>query len=307
MAYNIIIVDGNNMFYKAFSVYKDFSAFSNGKEIFTGGTYGLINSLLSLKRDHSPEKIIVAWDKGHKKRSELYPEYKANRDKSDTEFYDNFYTQMDMAKGMLRSLGIPQASKEGEEADDIVGTLSMNYRDAGKTVLLVSADKDYQQLIDNNIDLLAHKGKNNMRIWNWIEWSELNGFHPHYFSWILGLMGDTADNIPGVPGIGEKGASKLIVENFHLLEGILEGMGNDQLKAYKRIPEKQSAAIKKLLIPENQELFRLSYTLARIDKAIYDIRVDEGHKDMEDVGDLFEMYQFHSLLRKSNWELLEEI
>jgi DNA polymerase I len=305
MSYDVVIVDGNNMFYKAFSVYKDFSAFTGGKEVFTGGTYGLVNSILTLKRDYKPSKIVVAWDRGHAARSALYPEYKANRDKSDEEFFENFYKQMDMAKNVLKHLGIIQASKENEEADDVVGTLSRQFRNSGDKVLMVSADKDYQQLIDNGIDLLAHKGKDNIKLWSDITWAEMNGFHPAHFSIVLGLMGDTGDNIPGVPGIGEKGAYKLIIENFALVEQIIEGIPLEGLANNNVIPVKQTAAIKKLLA--NREIFRLSYKLAKINRHLKDIDMMVPEKDMEVIGDLFEMYQFRSLLRAKNWELLEEL
>lgn len=307
MSYDVVIVDGNNMFYKAFSVHKDFSVFSNGREIFTGATFGLVHTIIALKRDHNPKEIIVAWDRGHAKRSQLFPEYKANRDKSDTEFYENFYTQMEMAKNVLKYLGVTQASKEGEEADDIVGTLTREYRDSDIdiNVLAVSADKDFQQLIDHRIDLLAHKGKDNMKIWNDVSWAEMNGFHPAYFSMALGLMGDVGDNIPGVTGIGEKGAYKLIVQNFELLEQISEGIPYEGLANNNVIPVKQSAAIKKLLA--NIDSFRLSYKLAKIDRHLKDIEIIKDSKDMEVIEDLFEMYQFHNLLKKKNWEILEAL
>lgn len=291
------------MFYKAFSVHMDYSVFSNGREIYTGGTWGLLNSLLTLKRNYSPKEIIICWDKGYARRTALYPEYKANRDKSDVEFYENFYAQMDMAKEVLQFLGVKQASKVGEEADDIVGTLSRKYRDQGMNVLMMSADKDYQQLIYDRIDLLAHKGKDNIKVWNDTNWAEMNGFYPSLFSMALGLMGDTGDNIPGVTGIGEKGAYKLICEEMDFLLAIIKKTP----KPERFIKGKQNAAIKKLLLLENQKLFRLSYELAVIDLDVQDIEIVAEPKDMGKLGDLFEMYQFHSMLKKQNWSILEEL
>lgn len=298
--YDVALVDGNNLFYKNFAVHKDFSVFTGGREVFTGGTWGLIHSLITLKKEYNPSEIVVCWDKGHVRRSLLYPEYKANRDKSDVEFYENFYTQMSMAKDVLMYLGVKQAFKEGEEADDIVGTLSLTYSNEGKKVLIMSADKDFQQLITENVDLLAHKGKDNIKLWNEVSWEEMNGFHPKHYSLVLGLMGDTGDNIPGVTGIGEKGAYKLIINNMEMLQSIL-------ITGLIEAPKKQTAAIKKLLVGENQELFRLSFLLALIDRYVENITISHFEKDLSTVEDLFEMYQFHNLLKKSNWEILEAL
>jgi DNA polymerase-1 len=303
--YQTAIVDGQNIFFKAFSVHKDFSVRVGDSSIFTGGTYGFVQSLLTLKRDYVEEDgtIIVAWDRGYKRRSEIYPAYKANRgDKSDWPDYSNFVEQRTMLQGVLRLLGIRQAFKDGEEADDIVGTLSRARRDNGKKVIIMSADKDFQQLLDKDIDLLAHKGKDNIRLWNEDSWEIEYGFHPSKFSLILGLMGDIGDNIPGVTGIGEKGAFKLVIENFQLLISILN---HEYINAL--IPAKQSAAIRKLISEEGQYKFRLSHELALIDRHVKGIRIDKGNKDMEELEDRFEQLQFHSLLRDQNWEILRGI
>jgi DNA polymerase-1 len=304
MSYDVGIMDGNNMFFKAWAVHKEFSVNVGDKTVYTGGSWGLINSIITFKNEYIKNKkgeVIVTWDRGHDRRTALYPDYKANRVGSMTEEdHDNFVEQIKMAQFLLYHLGIRQAYKDGEEADDIVGTLSRARRDKGLKVLIMSADKDFQQLLDHNIDLLAHKGKDNITLWKDHTWEEEKGIHPSLFAIVLGLMGDAGDNIPGVTGIGEKGAYKLLIENFDLVNAILNEKPHEQF-----IPAKQSAAIKKLL--DQQDQFRLSHTLAKIDRHVKGIKLKIGKKDMDRIEDLFEMYQFHSFLKGSNWKTLEVI
>jgi 5'-3' exonuclease len=164
----------------------------------------------------------------------------------------------------------------------------------------MSADKDFQQLIDENVDLLAHKGNNNIVLWTDQLWEEDKGIHPSRFSIVLGLMGDSGDNIPGVQGIGEKGAYRLLIEYKDIVNAILCKLPVNHL-----LPEKQPAVLKKLI--ENQEVFRLSHELAVIDKSVKGVRIRSGKKDMDKIEEIFEMYQFTDLLKGHNWKTLEVI
>ncbi len=298
--YDVAIVDGNNMFFKGFSVHKDASVKIEGKEVFTGGAFGLINTLLTIRKMYLKEDstILVAWDRGYVRRSLIYPEYKANRNKEEWDEYENFKTQLKQAQYILNILGIRQAFKQGEEADDICGTLSKLQKDAGKEVIVVSADKDYQQLLDDSVDLLAHKGANNIKLWNTQSWAENRGYHPKYFSYFLALNGDAGDNIPGILGIGEKTADKFIIENFELIDAMIHGRPYDAF-----IPEKKSAALTKLLAGVSN--LQLSYKLALIDKDIKGIKIQKHTKNMEMLEEIFETFKFHSLLKENNWKLLE--
>lgn len=297
--YDVAIVDGNNMFFKGFSVHKDFSVKVDDKKVFTGGTYGLINILLTLKRDYLNEEstIIVCWDKGHTRRSEIYPDYKANRNKEEWEDYENFKTQMVQTQFVLNVLGMKQAFKIGEEADDVCGTLSKLQKEAGKEVLLVSADKDYQQLLDDSVDLLAHKGANNIKVWNTESWAAERGYHPKYFSYYLALRGDDGDNIPGVFGIGDKTADKFIIENFELVDAMIHGRPYDHL-----VPAKKSAVMEKLLAGVAN--LQLSYKLSLIDLNMKGIKIQKLKKDMEKLEEIFETLKFNRFLEYNNWKIL---
>jgi DNA polymerase-1 len=299
--YDSCIVDGNNLFFKSFSVHKDLSVKIDNKKIFTGGTFGLINMLITIKKEYLKEdsSIFICWDKGHKRRSEIYPEYKSNRNKDEWEDYENFKTQMNQAKYVLNILGIKQASKFGEEADDVCGTLSKLQKEAGKEVILVSADKDFQQLLDDSIDLLAHKAANNIKVWDTRSWEKAKGYHPKYFSYFLALNGDIGDNIPGVKGAGEVSSNKFIIENLDLLETILS---SKDITTF--IPEKQSAIMKKLISEEGQDSFRLSYKLSLIDKDMKGIKIHKYPKDMEKIEEIFETFKFNRFLEYNNWKIL---
>lgn len=302
--YDVIIIDGNNFFFKMFSTQGKLSIKNGSKELFTGATFGLIQSILATKRDYLNKdgQMFIVWDKGHVRRTELYPEYKNNRNKDEWEDYENFKTQMKMAKYVLSFLGINQAIKDGEEADDIAGTIAKQNADNGKKVLLASADKDFQQLINTNIDLLAHKGAGNIRLWNEYTWEKDRGYSPSLFVLFLALNGDKGDNIPGINGIGEVAATKFIIENSSLLYAILE-----EIDIAPFIPVKQSAAMQKLISKEGQENFRLSFKLALIDKEVKNIKIRKC-KNLEKLNDIFEQLQFDSMLPGTKyWSIIENL
>lgn len=302
--YDIAVVDGQNIFFKAFSVNGNLSSKINGEEVKLGGVYGFFKSMISLKRDYLTEdsQILVAWDRGHKRRTELYPEYKANRNRDEWEERENFINQINTLKRILTFSGIYQVDKDGEEADDIAGSLSRSRGENGNKVLLFSADKDFQQLICENVDLLAHKGRDNIRVWNENNWEDEFGYHPKYFSYNLALMGDKGDNIPGVTGIGEKTAIKFLCENFNLIDALI----ND--KNYSSfIPEKQSSYMKRLLKEENINLLRLSHKLAKIDRYVKGMKIKKGMKNFDYLEEFFEIAKFNSLLNDKNWKTIKNL
>lgn len=302
--YDVAIVDGQNLFYKAFSVHGKLSVTVDGQETFTGGTFGFFQSLIALKRDYLKEnsQILVAWDRGHRRRTELYPDYKANRNHDDWEEFDNFKVQMATLKNILKFSGVYQVDKDGEEADDIVGSLSVLRRDRGDKVLLFSADKDFQQLISKDIDLLAHKGAGNIKVWNENTWSEFNGYHPKYFSYILALMGDKGDNIPGVKGIGEKSSNKFICENFDLIDALIH-----ERDYVPHLPAKINNSIFKLVQKENMEMLVLSYKLAKIDLELKGMKIKKGMKNFDYLEEFFEIAKFNSLLKGKNWDIIKNL
>jgi DNA polymerase-1 len=193
----------------------------NSKGRNTSATYGFINTLLKLIEDHGLEHVAVVFDligEGGTFRDELYPDYKAHRDPIPEELVGN----LPDIKAVLRALDIPVVEEEGVEADDVIGTLARKAEADGEKVVIVSADKDFQQLLSDRISMFrpAYRGD----AFNPITEDTFRAkfdLAPIQFIDVLALMGDASDNIPGVPGIGEKTAMKLVQE-YGSVETLLE-------------------------------------------------------------------------------------
>lgn len=182
----------------------------------TNAIYGFIRTLLKVLREHNPEYIVVAFDApGKTFREEMFPEYKANR----PEPPKDFVRQIPRALELVKCLNIPVIFKEGYEADDVIATITKKATSEGFEVIIVSADKDLLQLLDNNVKMYdafrEDKGK-----WYTVESVlERFGTDPPHVPDALALIGDTADNVPGVKGIGDKTARKLMSE-YRSLENL---------------------------------------------------------------------------------------
>jgi DNA polymerase-1 len=207
----LVLVDGSNYLFRAFYAIRDLS---NSKGFPTNAVYGFTTMLMKLLRDEQPDYIAVAFDvKGPTFRHDAYDGYKATR----SETPDTLIPQIPLVKEVVRGFSIPVVEQQGIEADDIIGTLARRYAGQGMKVVIVSGDKDMLQLVTGDIvmtDTMKDKTFDMAAV------KERFGVPPGQVVEILGLMGDTSDNIPGVPGIGPKGAQRLI-EQFGGLEAIL--------------------------------------------------------------------------------------
>ncbi|NNE71104.1 MAG: DNA polymerase I, partial [Rhodothermales bacterium] len=193
----------------------------NSKGRNTSATYGFINTLLKLIEDHGLEHVAVVFDligEGGTFRDELYADYKAHRDPMPEEIAGN----LPDIKAVLRALDIPVVEEEGVEADDVIGTLARKAEADGEKVVIVSADKDFQQLLSDRISMFrpAFRG-DAFNPTTEDTFREKFDLAPIQFIDVLALMGDASDNVPGVPGIGEKTAMKLIQE-YGSVEDLLE-------------------------------------------------------------------------------------
>ncbi|MEM8484530.1 MAG: DNA polymerase I [Bacteroidota bacterium] len=205
----------------------------NSKGQNTSATYGFTSALLKLIEDNNIEHIAVVFDvmgAGGTFRDEMYPEYKAHRDPPPEDLLAN----LPIIKDMVQALDIPVIEREGVEADDVIGTLARQAEADGAEVVIVSPDKDFQQLITDRITMLrpAYRGEEFDPI-TITKFKEKYDLDPIQFIDILALMGDKADNVPGVHGIGEKGAMKLI-QTYGTVENLLEHV--DEVKG-KRAKE----------------------------------------------------------------------
>ena len=257
----------------------------NSKGMNTSAIVGFMNSLLEVIRKEQPHLLAVCFDKGgSQQRTAIYPEYKANRDETP----EAIRLAIPYIHQILEAMRIPIIEKEGYEADDIIGTLSKQAEKQGYTVYMVTPDKDYSQLVSPHIFMYKPaRGGNEVEIWGVEEVKEnFQVEYPEQVIDLLGMMGDAVDNIPGLPGVGEKTAQKLLKE-FGSLENLLAN--TDKLKGKLREN-----------IEANKEKGLLSKTLAHI---LLDVPVTFDEKDfelsapqMDKIKPIFEELEFRTML-----------
>ncbi len=281
----IFLVDGNGLAYRAFYA---LPPLTNSKGEPTGAVYGFTQMLLKLLEEN-PYTIIVTFDKkGPTFRHKEYENYKAQR----PSMPEDLVFQLPLIKEVVSALGIPIFEETGYEADDLIGTLSKLGEEAGYEVYIVTGDRDALQLISDNVKvLLTQRGITDMELYDRERVLERFGVLPSQIPDFIGLKGDSSDNIPGVPGIGEKTASDLI-KRFGSLDKVLENIS--------QVPGKKRR--------ENLRAFKdqaiLSKKLATI---IRDIPVDVDfekmkfnpeNKNTDKLLELFEKLEFKQLIKR---------
>lgn len=242
-----IIIDGSSLMYRAFFA---LPPLTSSEGIYTNAIMGFSNMLGKILTDYKPDCIAVAFDKSRKTfRTDMYEEYKGQREKTP----DELKSQIPLLQEFLEALGIAFIEKDNYEADDIIGTLAKKSAAKGYEALIVTGDKDALQLIAPQIKvMLTKRGIMDMQVFDEAAFEEKYvGLKPQKLIDIKALMGDSSDNIPGVPGIGEKTALKLLTQ-FGDLENLL---GNIENVSGKKLKEK---------LEQNRDLARLSYKLATI-------------------------------------------
>ncbi|GAW28711.1 DNA polymerase I [Carboxydocella sp. ULO1] len=242
----LLLIDGNSLVHRA---YWALPPLTTGSGVPTNAVFGFLNMLLKLLEEEKPDLVAVAFDAGRPQyRLELYPEYKGHRPKTP----DDLRPQFPLVKEVLEALRIARCELEGYEGDDIIGTLVERARtEGGIRSLIVTGDKDSLQLIDEQTEvLLCRKGISDLERYNFENLTEKTGLQPAQILDLKGLMGDSSDNIPGVPGVGEKTALKLLQQY-----GSLENL-------YQNIGEIAGKLREKLL--QGRELAFMSRDLARI-------------------------------------------
>ena len=242
-----IIIDGNSLAYRAFYA---IPLLSNSKGVVTNAVYGFNNMLIRIIEDEKPDFLAVAFDKSGKVfRKDLYVDYKANR----KPMPNDLKSQMELIKELLQALNITIYEQEGFEADDLIGTIIKYGEKQGWENLILTGDRDATQLVsDQTKVLLTKKGISELEIYNLDTIKEKYDLKPKQIVDFKGLMGDPADNIPGVPGVGEKTALKLLHE-FETMEDIYNSF--DKVKG-KKLGEN---------LVENKDLAFLSKELSTID------------------------------------------
>ncbi|MDE1248342.1 DNA polymerase I [Vibrio aestuarianus] len=270
-----ILIDGSSYLYRAFHAYP--GTMSNG-EIPTNAVYGVVNMLRSMMRQFSSERMVVIFDaKGKTFRDEMYPQYKANR----PPMPDDLRCQIEPLHNVIRAMGLPLISIEGVEADDVIGTLASQASKAGMPVLISTGDKDMAQLVDENITLINTMTNLVLDREGVIE---KFGIPPELIIDYLALMGDKVDNIPGVPGVGEKTALALL-QGIGSLEQIYDNLDKIAplgFRGSKTMAQK---------LADNRENAFLSYQLATIK---LDVELEEKPeallKTQPNIDELIKLY-----------------
>lgn len=276
----LILVDGSSYLYRA---YHAFPPLTNSAGEPTGAMYGVINMLRSLVMQYKPSHVAVVFDaKGKTFRDELFESYKSHR----PPMPDDLRAQIEPLHSMVEAMGLPLLVVSGVEADDVIGTLACEASRNGTPVLISTGDKDMAQLVEPNITLINTM---NNTILGPDEVQEKYGVPPELIIDFLALMGDSSDNIPGVPGVGEKTALALL-QGIGSLEKIYEN-----LEAIAPLGFRGSKTLAPKMA-ENRELAFLSYQLAtiktdvKLDKTCEELRVDQP--DVDKLHQLFSRYEF---------------
>ncbi len=280
----VILVDGNNLLFRSyFATAYSGNMMKNSKGFPTNGLYGLVNMLNKIIREEKPEYMLVAFDKGKTFRHEKYLDYKGGRNETP----DDLKKQFSVAKKLVPLMGIKCFEIDNYEADDIIGTYSkMALIDPEFETTIVSSDKDLLQLINEETEVKLLKQKDYIRM-NEETFIDTYGIKPIRMIDLKGLMGDASDNIPGVKGIGEKTALKLLQE-YDSLENVYDNIDNIKgATKQKLIDGKESAFMSKDIATIYNEV-PVTYSL------------EELKYDGPDVNGLREMYsdlEFYSFLK----------
>src|SRR5918999_4541489 len=228
----IFLLDGHSLSYRAYFALPTSLATSSGQV--TNAVYGFTSMLIKLLTEERPDRIAVAFDKGAPTvRLEKYAEYKAGR----AETPDEFREQLGLIREVLEALRIPIVEVEGHEADDAIATLALRAVDQGMEAVVVTADRDFFQLVRPGIRVMFNRKGISDIVWYDRDAVEKRfGLPPEKYLDYVALKGDPSDNIPGIPGVGEKTASKLIREHGSV-EAVLEHVDSLTPKLAKAIGE----------------------------------------------------------------------
>ncbi len=296
----LVIFDGNAIIHRAYHAIPPLTT-KDGKMV--NAVYGFTSMLLKVWKDLKPDCIAVTFDMaGPTFRHEQYKEYKATRVKADQDLYD----QIPLVHEVVESFGLPIYEKKGYEADDVIGTIAKHFeKNKDVEVFIVTGDMDTLQLVRDNVKVYTlRKGISDIVIYDVAGVKERFGFGPEKMIDYKALRGDTSDNIPGVPGIGEKTALDLILK-FGSVENIYK-----QLKHKEKIAKEIKPGVIAKLV-EGEKSAQMSKELSTIDCAVPDLEFDFKHCeikefDKEKINNLFQKFEFVSLLKRVPGFLAEE-
>lgn len=286
----LLLLDGNSLTYRAFFALPTDMATASGQV--TNAVFGFTSMLVNLVRDHEPQGVVVTFDLPQPTfRHEMLPEYKAQREETP----DILRQQMGLVREVLGAMNIPIVEQAGFEADDLLATMAVTAADNGDEVIIVTGDRDiYQMVKDPHIKVLYNRrGVSDYALYDEAGIVDRTGVTPQLYPQYAALRGDTSDNLPGVPGVGEKTAAKLI-NKYGGLDGIFEHV------------EEQTPKLKSNLIEHEERARRnLQAMVLRIDAPVeLDVTaLSWGDVDVDEVQRIFDFLEFNSLYDRLNQAL----
>jgi DNA polymerase I len=290
----LILIDGNSLTYRAFFALPTDLSTASGQV--TNAVFGFTSMLINLMRDHGHRRMAVAFDRPEPTfRHERVDDYKANRQAAP----DILRQQIGLVRQVVETLGIRVLELPGYEADDIIATLATQGRDAGLDVIVVTGDRDVYQLVeDPHVKVLYNRrGVSDYVLYDEAGIEERTGVPPRMYLQYASLRGDTSDNLPGVPGVGEKTAAKL-VNAYGGIDGIFEHLDEQTPKLRASLGEHEGQ------VRQNAEVMKL------ICDAPVGVTVDELDRrppDVDEVRRLFDFLEFHSLGERLTEALGEDL
>jgi DNA polymerase I len=290
----LILIDGNSLTYRAFFALPTDLSTASGQV--TNAVFGFTSMLINLMRDHGHRRMAVAFDRPEPTfRHEQVDTYKANRQAAP----DILRQQIGLVRQVVETLGIRVLELPGYEADDIIATLATQGRDAGLDVVVVTGDRDVYQLVDDpHVKVLYNRrGVSDYVLYDEAGIEERTGVPPSLYLQYAALRGDTSDNLPGVPGVGEKTAAKLVT-TYGGIDGIFEHLDDQTPKLRASLAEHEDQ------VRRNAELMKL------ICDAPVGVTVDELDRrppDVDEVRRLFDFLEFHSLGERLTEALGEDL
>ncbi|MGQ0850142.1 MAG: DNA polymerase I [Actinomycetota bacterium] len=284
----LALLDGNSIAYRAFFALPPDLATTSGQV--TNAAYGFTRMLIKLLGDHHPEAVVVAWDVSRQTfRTGEYAAYKAQRQAAP----DAFKSQLPLIGAVLDALGMVQLRMEGYEADDLIASLALQARKENWEVLVVTGDRDAFQLVDEHLKVLyTRRGITDVVVVDDAYVMERYGIRPDQYVEYAALRGDSSDNLPGVPGVGEKTASKLIAD-YGRVEGIYDTL------------DEQGPRLRQNLAEHREQVYLNRRLMTLVDNLDLDVELEDirrGDWDRDRAKQLFESLEFYSL-----WEDLLEV
>ena len=278
----VMLIDGNSLAYRAFFALPTDMATASGQ--ITNAVFGFTSMLINLWRDHQPDKVVVAFDRPEPTfRHAMVPTYKGTRDSAP----DILRQQMGLVREVLEALAVPTVDAPGFEADDVIATLATEGRDAGDDVIVVTGDRDTYQLVEDPwVKVLYNvRGVSDYKLYDEAGILDRTGVVPADYVQYAALRGDTSDNLPGVPGVGEKTAAKLINT-----KGGLDGIFASLEDLTPKLRENLAAAEER--VRSNAEVMLLVRNVP-LDAGLDDLAL--GEVDAQAVRKLFDFLEFRTL------------